>query len=41
MCEAPSVKQCAGSQVAPLLSVVNTKHIFTNDINSIKVVDNE
>ena len=40
MCEAPSVEQYAGGQVAPLLSVVKTKHIFTNNNNS-KLVDNE
>ena len=38
MCKAPSVEQCAGGQVAPLLSVVNTKHTFTNNNNS-KLVD--
>ena len=40
VCEAPPVEQYAGGQVAPLLSVVNTKHIFTNNNNS-KLVDDE
>ena len=40
VCEAPSDEQCAGGQVAPLWSVVNTKHIVTNNNNS-KLVDIE
>ena len=35
MCRAPPLEQYAGGQVAPLLSVVNSKHIFTNRIKVI------